>query len=71
MAELHPSLIPSRVMPAYDRASVPGHDGPAFCISCGAESNGCEPYEYGFDCEVCGGQEVCGVGVVVGTVMAG
>ncbi len=68
MEELYPSLIPQRAMPACDRASVPGHDGPAFCIARGAETNDCDPNEYGFDCEACGEEQLCGFKVVVGIV---
>lgn len=37
-----------------------GTENPGFCISCGAEADGCEPDASNYECEECGERQVFG-----------
>jgi hypothetical protein len=57
--KLHPSLTPSRIANAVER-SMCSLDNPGFCLSCGAEADGCEPDARNYVCDECGEAKVYG-----------
>lgn len=59
MPTLHKSLTRDRINEAAERA-LSSLDNPGFCLSCGAETDGCEPDAENYECEACGEHEVFG-----------
>lgn len=57
--KMHPSITVDRVMNACERRAT-ALDNPGFCISCGAEAEGCEPDAERYTCEICGEDKVYG-----------
>lgn len=56
---IHSSVTPARVLEAVERAHL-SLDDPGFCVSCGADREGCEPDMRKGPCEVCGCPAVYG-----------
>ena len=56
---VHSSLTAERVAEA-SRRQMMSLDNPGFCVSCGAEQDGCEPDAERYACEVCGQRAVYG-----------
>jgi hypothetical protein len=57
--KLHPSITLNRVMEAVER-QMTELDNPGFCISCGEESNECEPDAREYTCDFCNKPTVYG-----------
>jgi hypothetical protein len=56
---LHPSISASRIIDAVEREQFT-LDNPGFCITCGAEAEGCEPDAREYECEACDEHTVYG-----------
>lgn len=57
--KLHPSITEDRVMEAVER-SMMSLDNPGFCITCGADAEGCEPDARQYRCDECAEPQVYG-----------
>ena len=58
-AHIHPSITAERVTEAVE-GQFTTLDNPGFCLSCGAEAEGCEPDAQQYECESCGAAAVYG-----------
>lgn len=63
--KIHPSITSARIIDAIQRRART-LDNPGFCISCGAESNSCEPDARNYECESCGDSSVFGAEELLG-----
>lgn len=50
--KVHPSITQDRIMDAVHRYNS-CLDNPGFCVSCGADADGCEPDAERYTCEAC------------------
>ena len=57
--KLHPSVTEDMIIDAIHRQRY-GLDNPGFCMSCGFESDSCEPDAQNYECESCGERTVFG-----------
>ena len=58
-AKWHKSVTTERVMNGTER-EMTSLDNPGYCLSCGAEADGCEPDARKYKCEHCGERQVYG-----------
>ena len=58
-AHIHPSVTADRVGEAVER-ELTSLDNLGFCLTCGAEAEGCEPDAEQYTCESCGEAAVYG-----------
>ena len=56
---MHPSITFDRVYDAVERCHM-SLDNPGFCVSCGADADGCKPDIRRGKCEACGKRSVFG-----------
>jgi hypothetical protein len=63
-ANIHPSVTADRVGEAVER-ELTALDNPGFCLACGAEADGCEPYAEQYLCESCGEAAVYGAAEIL------
>ena len=63
-AHIHPSLTADRVGEAVER-ELTSLDNPGFCLTCGAEAEGCEPDAQQYQCESCGEAAVYGAAEIL------
>lgn len=56
---VHRSITLDRVCAAVERHNT-SLDNPGFCLSCGAEAEGCEPDAERYECEACDAPAVFG-----------
>lgn len=57
--KMHDSITIDVLMEAVERRNN-GLDNPGFCVSCGAEVDGCEPDAREYECDCCGDMAVYG-----------
>lgn len=56
---LHPTITAARIRDAVERR-FSSLDNPGFCVTCGADAEGCEPDAREYECEACGESTVYG-----------
>ena len=61
---MHPSITIERVMELAE-SEMFGTDNPGLCLSCGEETDGCEPDARNYECPNCGKRRVYGASEVL------
>ena len=57
--KIHPSITTERIASALEDYEL-NCGNPGFCLTCGADADGCEPDAEFYECEECGSPEVFG-----------